>query len=174
MQLHFSGEPFRPRIQVRALRPRLGPPTQFRHSPARLSRLQVGILGRTAPAKGGGDSGGRSRVTRMAECHIFQQDCLEGIRDHVVPGSVDVIVTSPPYNLGKKYREAQTTPSPNQSIWTGWGGSHRVSILHSRLRDRSSSTWVVSLPIRSGRSVSSNGSHPLLFFKTRSFGSSRL
>jgi site-specific DNA-methyltransferase (adenine-specific) len=34
---------------------------------------------------------------------IFHKDCLSGIRENVVPDSIDVVVTSPPYNLGTKY-----------------------------------------------------------------------
>ena len=31
-------------------------------------------------------------------------DCIRGIADHVASGSVDVVVTSPPYSLGIEYR----------------------------------------------------------------------
>ncbi len=31
-------------------------------------------------------------------------DCVQGMAQHVAPGSVDVVVTSPPYNLGIEYR----------------------------------------------------------------------
>jgi site-specific DNA-methyltransferase (adenine-specific) len=36
---------------------------------------------------------------------LHSMDCIEGMRQHVENGSVDVVVTSPPYNLGIKYKE---------------------------------------------------------------------
>jgi len=35
---------------------------------------------------------------------IFCMDCLNGMREHLPDASIDVIVTSPPYNIGIKYR----------------------------------------------------------------------
>ncbi len=34
---------------------------------------------------------------------IFQEDCIEGMRRRLPDGCVDVIVTSPPYNIGVRY-----------------------------------------------------------------------
>jgi len=34
---------------------------------------------------------------------LYLQDCIEGMREHLANGSVDVVVTSPPYNIGVKY-----------------------------------------------------------------------
>ena len=34
---------------------------------------------------------------------LYQEDCIAGMRDGLDPGSVDVVVTSPPYNLGTTY-----------------------------------------------------------------------
>lgn len=34
---------------------------------------------------------------------LYRQDCIEGMRHRLKPGSVDVVVTSPPYNLGVRY-----------------------------------------------------------------------
>jgi site-specific DNA-methyltransferase (adenine-specific) len=36
---------------------------------------------------------------------VYHEDCLVGMRRKVEAGSVDVAVTSPPYNIGKSYRE---------------------------------------------------------------------
>jgi site-specific DNA-methyltransferase (adenine-specific) len=36
---------------------------------------------------------------------LYLQDCLEGMRRHLKEGCVDVVVTSPPYNIGVKYHE---------------------------------------------------------------------
>jgi site-specific DNA-methyltransferase (adenine-specific) len=40
-------------------------------------------------------------------CTLYLEDCLVGMRAHLAPGSVDVVVTSPPYNLGIKYGQYQ-------------------------------------------------------------------
>ena len=34
---------------------------------------------------------------------LYHEDCVTGMRQHLAPGSVDVVVTSPPYNLGTSY-----------------------------------------------------------------------
>lgn len=34
---------------------------------------------------------------------IFQEDCLQGLRDKVKDNSIDLVVTSPPYNIGVSY-----------------------------------------------------------------------
>lgn len=34
---------------------------------------------------------------------LYHGDCVSGMRQHLQPGSVDVVVTSPPYNLGTPY-----------------------------------------------------------------------
>lgn len=34
---------------------------------------------------------------------IYHMDCLEGMRSLLKPGEVDVVVTSPPYNIGVRY-----------------------------------------------------------------------
>jgi site-specific DNA-methyltransferase (adenine-specific) len=38
-----------------------------------------------------------------AHIALYTQDCIAGMEEHLAPGSVDVIVTSPPYNLGVRY-----------------------------------------------------------------------
>jgi len=40
---------------------------------------------------------------------IYVMDCLEGMRMFLEPGDVDVIVTSPPYNIGVKYNKYDDT-----------------------------------------------------------------
>ena len=34
---------------------------------------------------------------------FFLQDCLSGIKDNIQDNSIDVVVTSPPYNIGINY-----------------------------------------------------------------------
>jgi len=36
---------------------------------------------------------------------VYVMDCLEGMRKFLEDGEVDVVVTSPPYNIGTKYRK---------------------------------------------------------------------
>ncbi|MFO8008734.1 MAG: site-specific DNA-methyltransferase [Candidatus Brocadiia bacterium] len=36
---------------------------------------------------------------------LFEEDCLEGMRRRLPDGSVDVVVTSPPYNIGVAYAD---------------------------------------------------------------------
>ena len=49
---------------------------------------------------------------------FFLGDCLD-VLPRLAPGSVDVVVTSPPYNLGVKYRSYQDTlPRDRYLAWT--------------------------------------------------------
>jgi site-specific DNA-methyltransferase (adenine-specific) len=51
---------------------------------------------------------------------IYNQDCVAGMREHVADESVDVIVTSPPYNLGVKYDGFLDEMEPKDYFyWTG-------------------------------------------------------
>ncbi|MBI2126281.1 MAG: site-specific DNA-methyltransferase, partial [Thaumarchaeota archaeon] len=34
---------------------------------------------------------------------LYRRDCLEGMREYLRSKSVDLVVTSPPYNIGKQY-----------------------------------------------------------------------
>lgn len=34
---------------------------------------------------------------------VFLQDCIQGIRQHLADGSVDIIICDPPYNVGKDF-----------------------------------------------------------------------
>jgi site-specific DNA-methyltransferase (adenine-specific) len=56
-----------------------------------------------------------------ATAHFYHADCLE-VFGQLPPGSVDVIVTSPPYNLGVQYnRYEDTLPREEYLRWTdGW------------------------------------------------------
>lgn len=49
---------------------------------------------------------------------LYLQDCVQGMREHLRPNSVSVIVTSPPYNLGIKYSKYDDTISrENYLAW---------------------------------------------------------
>lgn len=51
------------------------------------------------------------RTRDGADIRLFQRDCVAGMRDHLEEGSVDVVVTSPPYNLGIDYNGYDDTLS---------------------------------------------------------------
>src|ERR1700751_1743310 len=50
-------------------------------------------------------------------CRFYQADCLD-VFSQLAPGSVDVIVTSPPYNLGIRYNRYQDSLS--QADYLAW------------------------------------------------------
>ena len=51
---------------------------------------------------------------------LYNQDCLIGMREEISPKSVDVVVTSPPYNLGTNYSQYDDTVSRKEYIeWIG-------------------------------------------------------
>lgn len=43
-------------------------------------------------------------AVQIGECVIFNMDCIAGM-EQLTPGSVDLTVTSPPYNIGKEYEK---------------------------------------------------------------------
>ena len=50
---------------------------------------------------------------------LHPQDCIKGMREHLCDESVDVVVTSPPYNLGTKYSKYDDTlPRQEYLEWT--------------------------------------------------------
>ncbi len=54
---------------------------------------------------------------------LFNEDCLAGMEKHLKAGSVDVVVTSPPYNIGVKYGSFDDKiPRKDYLAWIGkWG-----------------------------------------------------
>ncbi len=60
---------------------------------------------------------------------LYQEDCIQGMQDGLDPGTVDVVVTSPPYNLGTTYSGYDDTiPRENYLDWMEeWAAQvHRV------------------------------------------------
>ena len=43
-------------------------------------------------------------IFEAGKVKLYRMDCVEGMRELLEPGSVDVVVTSPPYNLGTGYK----------------------------------------------------------------------
>jgi site-specific DNA-methyltransferase (adenine-specific) len=60
----------------------------------------------------------------MPQFQFIAQDCVPGLYE-LKPGSVDVVVTSPPYNIGKSYHTYQDNLSDDDYFnWTEiWGGA---------------------------------------------------
>jgi site-specific DNA-methyltransferase (adenine-specific) len=55
-----------------------------------------------------------------SDVRLFHGDCVKGIRDKLDAGSVDVVVTSPPYNIGVKYSRYQDKRSQKDYLqWLG-------------------------------------------------------
>ncbi|MDB6078443.1 MAG: modification methylase [Akkermansiaceae bacterium] len=88
-------------------------------------------------------------VTQKTKVLLYRGDCIEGMRKNVPTASVDIIVTSPPYNLGIKYnsyadqkdwddylrwtvewaREAARCLKPDGSLFLNVGGSLKAPLL---------------------------------------------
>src|SRR5258705_9423041 len=57
--------------------------------------------------------------TRRGTLRFYLGDCLDVLRS-ITPGAVSVIVTSPPYNLGVRYRSYDDSlPRDRYLDWTG-------------------------------------------------------
>ena len=57
--------------------------------------------------------------TRRGSLRFYLGDCLDVLRS-LTPGTISVIVTSPPYNLGVRYRSYDdTVPRGRYLEWTG-------------------------------------------------------
>lgn len=60
------------------------------------------------------------RAPSGARIALYRSDCLEGMRSLLPDGSVDVVVTSPPYNLGKPYPgQDDARPRRDYLSWMG-------------------------------------------------------
>ena len=66
----------------------------------------------------------RVKVFEVGGARLYRCDCVEGMRKHLKPGSVDVVVTSPPYNLGTRYRTYRDSiPREEYLAWSeDWFG----------------------------------------------------
>ena len=64
-------------------------------------------------------------------CTLYPQDCIRGMAQHLSPGAVHVVVTSPPYNLGIKYSKYDDTISRQEYLaWIGEWASAVTRVLH--------------------------------------------
>ncbi|MBI2504037.1 MAG: site-specific DNA-methyltransferase [Candidatus Latescibacteria bacterium] len=60
---------------------------------------------------------------RQSIARLYLEDCIGGMERHLQPGSVDVVVTSPPYNIGSRYGQYDDTlPRAQYLDWLeSWG-----------------------------------------------------
>lgn len=67
------------------------------------------------------------RTRNEASIRLYNQDCISGMREHLADGSVDAVVTSPPYNLGIRYNGYDDTLARDDYLaWMGeWAGEVR-------------------------------------------------
>jgi site-specific DNA-methyltransferase (adenine-specific) len=58
--------------------------------------------------------------TMLVRSEIIEGDCVSGMRQTLEPSSVNVIVTSPPYNIGKAYKRHDDDQKPDAYLdWMG-------------------------------------------------------
>jgi len=64
---------------------------------------------------------------------LYLQDCVEGMRETLLPHSVDVVVTSPPYNIGVRYNNYHDQmPKESYLRWIGDVGKELKRVLTDR------------------------------------------
>lgn len=47
------------------------------------------------------------KTNNMELNKVFEMDCIKGMHERIEPESIDIIITSPPYNIGIKYNSHQ-------------------------------------------------------------------
>jgi site-specific DNA-methyltransferase (adenine-specific) len=81
------------------------------------------MTGRSSAIAGQGKQADAARFevrTPRSRIVVHQADCVVGMRAELKPGSVDVVVTSPPYNLGIGYSHYDdTAPREEYLAWIG-------------------------------------------------------
>lgn len=79
------------------------------------------------------DSATCIREHRDRRLAVHCRDCLEGMSSLVEPGTVDVVVTSPPYNLGTRYGRYDDTISRAEYLaWMDRWAAEVSRVLHDR------------------------------------------
>jgi adenine-specific DNA-methyltransferase len=58
-----------------------------------------------------------NRVLPDADAQLFTADALAGLEQHVDDGSIRLIITSPPYNIGKPYEQKHKLSLDNYIEW---------------------------------------------------------
>lgn len=63
-------------------------------------------------------------------CKLYLNDCLEGVKNYLKDNSVDVVITSPPYNIGTKYSSYNDTLPRNEYLsWLSQVGKEIERVL---------------------------------------------
>jgi site-specific DNA-methyltransferase (adenine-specific) len=70
-----------------------------------------------------------------ARVRLFQEDCVAGMARQLAPGSVSVVVTSPPYNLGIQYASYDDTIA--RAEYLAWLG-HWAEVVRTVLAEEGS------------------------------------
>ena len=67
------------------------------------------------------------QTSHGAEIILYRRDCISGMQELLEPESIDVVVTSPPYNLGVAYRSYDDkVPRSEYLDWIeAWGEAQR-------------------------------------------------
>ncbi len=61
---------------------------------------------------------------------IFHKDCARGLKENLKQNSIDVVITSPPYNIGVNYNTYEDTlPRKKYLAWLGEVGSSIKNVL---------------------------------------------
>jgi site-specific DNA-methyltransferase (adenine-specific) len=76
-----------------------------------------------------------TKTSNGIQLTIYNMDCVAGMRENLKPHSVDVIVTSPPYNLGVHYQRYDDTIA--RQDYLRWMGEWAAAAKHV-LRDNGS------------------------------------
>jgi len=59
-----------------------------------------------------------TRVFKKTSVAIHLQDCVKGMSERIEPGAIDVVVTSPPYNIGVRYNKYDD--KSDRSAYLAW------------------------------------------------------
>jgi len=92
---------------------------------------------------------------------VYCGDCVAGMEQLITPASVDVVVTSPPYNLGKDYTSYNDNKSPEEYLaWCQeWGSQIAKSLKEdgSLFLNIGASSGNLLFPFEVARRISSCG-----------------
>lgn len=84
------------------------------------------MRGKIAKPYGTSDSRAADSQVGKASVSLYNEDCVAGMQRRLKPRSVDVVVTSPPYNLGIKY--GTYVDSGSRSEYLSWLGRFAIAL----------------------------------------------
>jgi site-specific DNA-methyltransferase (adenine-specific) len=101
------------------------------------------------PNGSGGEAAPLAISLGRSQVRLFNEDCIAGMARRLAPGSVSVVVTSPPYNLGIRYSRYDDTVARDEYLaWLGrWGAAVREALaedgsLFLNVGSKPSDPWV--------------------------------